>query len=214
VFQPESIANDNRRKSISQLFGDLLTEHHGEKISIRNLVEWMGSRGYGLLILLLDLPNLIPLPLPGLSAIFGIPMALIGLQMIFGLSVPWIPKAIANKTLDRQTFEKLFSAAKPYIEKTEHFLKPRMLFLTHPPMRPFLGLVIMILCGVLALPIPLGNLVLAVPIALIALGLIEKDGLFILCGIIGGALALMFNAAIVYLGVEAILQIFRHVYAG
>ena len=209
-LNPSHLANDNQRKSISTLLSGLLADHAGERVSIRDLIDILGARGYGFLIFILDLPNLIPLPLPGLSTIFGIPMALIGLQMFLRLERPWMPNFVLNRSVERATMVRLFDAGKPTIMRMEKFLKPRLLFLTHASFRPFLGLLIMVMCCVLAMPIPLGNLVLAIPIAIIALGLIEKDGLFILCGMVGGIMALFFNAAIVYVGVEAILAIIHH----
>ncbi len=207
-LNPSHIANDNgRRKSITGLFGDLLDAEYSTKITIGDIVNLMGARGYGVLILVLNLPNLIPLPLPGLSAIFGVPMALIGLQMFLGLKRPWVPKAILNKSFDRENLLHMFQKATPVLRRVERVLSPRLLFLSEGVMRNIIGAVLMVLAGVMALPIPLGNLILAIPIALIALGLIEKDGIAIMAGFILGAAALAFNLTIVYVGAEAVMGI-------
>ncbi len=208
-FNPSHIANDNgRRKSIVKLLDDLLQDTQGEYITIGQLIDTLGTRGYGLLILILDLPNLIPLPLPGLSTIFGVPMALIGLQMLLGIRRPWVPKKIGERKIARDNFIKMFAKARPILEKIERVLRPRLAFLSGNWTRHAIGLAILIMAGVMALPIPLGNFVLAVPIGLIALGMIERDGLFVIAGLFGGAFALGFNLAIVMLGIEGVLRVF------
>lgn len=199
---------NGRRKSIAMLLDEVLHHCGEQRVLVSELIGALGTRGYGFLILILDLPNLIPLPLPGLSIIFGVPMALIGLQMMLGLKHPWIPKAIMNRSIDREHFEKMFARAKPILEKVERVLRPRWLWLTHDYARPVLGLAILAMAFTLSLPIPLGNLILAIPIGLLALGLIERDGVFVALGLFVGAIALSFNAAIVALGVEGVLKLF------
>ncbi|TAH37794.1 MAG: exopolysaccharide biosynthesis protein [Alphaproteobacteria bacterium] len=209
-LNPPSLANDNYRKSVSTLLENFGASHQESKVTIGHLVDALGSRGYGLLILVLDLPNLIPLPLPGLSTIFGVPMALISLQLLLGLKRPWLPKSVMERGIDKENFQKLFSKARPIIEKVERILRPRLMGLTHPYMKPAVGLAILVMAATMSLPIPLGNLVLAIPIALIALGMIEKDGLFVLLGMIVGAMALAFNATVVLLGVEGIMKVYNN----
>ena len=49
----------------------------------------------------------------------------------------------------------------------------------------------------LALPIPLGNLLPAVAVTLVALGLIEKDGIFVALGLAVGAGSLALVAGVI-----------------
>lgn len=207
-LNPPPQANDNRRDSISKLCDQLLESHQASNVSIGDLVKTLGSRGYGFILLVLDLPNLIPLPLPGLSTIFGIPMALIALQMIFREKHPWLPKMVLNRTIDQKNFERMVNKSRPYLQKLERVLRPRYVLMAYPFMRPLIGFSILVMAAVMALPIPFGNFVLAVPIALIALGLIERDGLFIGLGLAIGYMALALNLTIVMLGVEGVLAVF------
>lgn len=207
---PANTANDNHhRKSISDLLLHVVESHSGPTTTIGEIVEMMGSRGYGVLILLLCLPNLIPLPLPGFSTIFGLPMAFVGLMLTLGARKPWLPKALRNKSIPHNQLELLVKKAHPYLKKIERLTKPRLLALTDDLAKRFLGFSIMIMAGVMALPIPLGNLVLAIPIALISLALIEKDGLLVSIGLVLGLIGLSFNATVVFLGVEGATKLFN-----
>jgi hypothetical protein len=73
-----------------------------EKISLSSFSKGLGRRSYGVLLLLLDLPNLIPLPLPLLSFIFGLPLALVGLQLALGIERPWIPRFLHERGIGKK----------------------------------------------------------------------------------------------------------------
>ena len=64
--------------------------------------------------------------------------------------------------------------------------EPRWLGVTGLASERWLGASCLVLALVLVLPIPLGNLGAAVAVAFIALGLIEKDGIFVALGLVIG----------------------------
>jgi Uncharacterized ABC-type transport system, permease components len=92
------------------------------------------------------------------------------------------------------------------VDRLERHLRPRLPGLTRPPAERLLGLAVMVLAAVLALPIVFGNQPPAFAIALIALGLIEKDGAFVAAGLAAGVVAIAIVAAVVLgLGQAAVL---------
>lgn len=195
-FIPEPANTNGRRKTISDIFREALNAHAQPTISIGDIADILGPRGYGVLIVFLNLPNLIPAPLPGLSTIFGIPIALIATQLMLGMKTPWLPAIVRNRALPTDKIRHLFDRAEPYLDKLERVLKPRWFPFTTRWTWHFYGLMMLIMAGVMALPIPLGNLVLAVPITLMAIGLIERDGLLLVASTIMGYFALGWNLAI------------------
>ena len=52
----------------------------------------------------------------------------------------------------------------------------------------------MVLALIIALPVPLGHFVPGIAISAMALGLIERDGLMIVCGFVIGGLAILIIA--------------------
>ena len=56
----------------------------GERITLGEMAEAFGDRAFGLLILLLLLPSL----LPGMASVFGLPVLLLGVQMGLGRRTP------------------------------------------------------------------------------------------------------------------------------
>ena len=185
--------NGEKPKSVLDALRDVAHAAPEEKISIDAFSKGLGRRSYGLLLLTLNLPNLIPLPLPLLSIIFGFPLALVGLQLALGLERPWVPGFLRRRWIKKKEMLHFCDQADKRYGWFHRLIHPRIPVLTRGPAVRLIGLAIFVLASVMALPIPLGNLVLAIPIALLALGLIERDGAFVIAGLILGCGGMIFN---------------------
>ncbi|MFP5517807.1 MAG: exopolysaccharide biosynthesis protein [Alphaproteobacteria bacterium] len=164
------------------------------RISLGEVMDTLGDRAFGALLPILSIPNV--LPVPGLSTATGVPMILIGAQMAVGRNGPWLPRRMLVVTFDRKAFLGVIQRAKPWAERLERHLRPRLPVLAGPSAERFVGLAVMVLAGVLALPIVFGNQPPAFAIALIALGLMESDGAFVSAGLVAGLLSIAFVAAL------------------
>jgi len=185
--------NGEKPKSVLDALRDVAHAAPEEKISIDAFSKGLGRRSYGLLLLTLNLPNLIPLPLPLLSIIFGFPLALVGLQLALGLERPWVPGFLRRRGIKKKEMLHFCDQVDKRYGWFHRLFHPRLPVLTRGVGVRFIGLAIFVFASVMALPIPLGNLVLAIPIAILALGLIERDGAFVIGGLILGCGGLIFN---------------------
>lgn len=167
----------------SKLLRDILQRHSGERIYLRDLVSEMKERSFSGLLMICALPEALPLPVAGVSAIIGIPLMIVSLQLLLGFRKPWLPSWIANRSLKRKDVEKLFNKILLILEKYESVIRPRWKFVTHRNAQRLLGLLLLILAFIIALPIPFGNMLPAIIIIIISLGLIEQDGVVIAFGI-------------------------------
>lgn len=162
-----------------------LRMHAGERaVTLREVIYTLGGRAYMLLVLLLALPFITPIPLPGLSTPFGLAIALIALRLSLGQR-PLLPMKLQRKELPAGFISKLFGIAEKILRFFEKFLRPRLTFLTDTPLLVQLHAVLMLLAALvllLPLPIPFTNSFPAWAILLLAAGLLERDGLFILAG--------------------------------
>ena len=165
-----------------------------DRISLGEVMDALGDRAFGALLLILSIPNV--LPVPGLSTATGVPMILIGAQMAMGRHGPWLPRRMLAATFDRNAFLSVIRRAKPWANRLERHLRPRLPVLAGPVAERFVGVAVMVLAGVLALPIVFGNQPPAFSIALIALGLMESDGAFVSAGLVAGLLSIAFVAAL------------------
>ncbi len=164
------------------------------RISLGEVMDALGDRAFGALLLILSIPNV--LPVPGLSTATGVPMILLGAQMALGRHAPWLPRRMLAVTFDRKAFLGVIRRARPWAGRVERHLRPRMPALAGPTAERLLGLAVMVLAGILSLPIVFGNQPPAFAIALIALGLMESDGAFVSAGLIAGLLSIAIIAAV------------------
>ena len=79
----------------------------------------------------------------------------------------------------------------PLLARAERLLRPRLLFVTSIAGERVIGGLCLVLALVLALPIPLGNMLPAIAISLMALGVLERDGVWVIGGAVIGALSLV-----------------------
>ena len=162
--------------------------------------EVKGDRGFGFLLLLLALPAALPLPAPGYATPFGIVMASLGLQMLIGRTHPWVPSFLARRSVPFSLFTFSVRNARIPLRVVELFIRPRLQRLArHRLMLPGLGLTVCILSCMMSVPIPLTNTAPSFAIFLIAAGLIEEDGLFLLLGMLLAPAAGVLAASAIYL---------------
>ena len=156
----------------------------------------MEGRARAALILLFAFPNVLPAP-PGLSAILGLPLLYLTSQMMLG-RVPWLPKVVASRRIGRPTFAAAIDRLMPVLHRAERRLRPRWLALVSGRAERVVGGLALALAVVVTLPIPLANMLPAFAICLIALGMLERDGLWVAIGSVVGLGALLFSATVVY----------------
>lgn len=180
---------------LSEVLERLITEFEHRPVTLREVIIVLQGRAYNLLMLLLALPFLLPIPLPGLSTALGLVIALIALRLTLGQK-PWLPERLLDRELPPRFFPTLLGGARRILRFLEVMLKPRQLWLTASPLLTQLhAFIIFIAAVVLLLPLPPGtNFPPAVCIVIMAGGLLERDGRFILAGYVAFALNFVFFA--------------------
>jgi hypothetical protein len=189
----------------STLLRRLIADHPHARISLDDLLTGVGHRAFGLLLLLLAIPNSIPLPSPpGLSTIFGLPMAIFAAQLLLGHQAPWLPAFLRRKTLPRDDLLRLLDRATPYLAKVERRLRSRHHRFVGPPAERVAGLVILIMAGILSLPIIFGNFLPAFAVLLMALAILARDGLMMVAGWGTSIFAALVVGLVIYTGIEVV----------
>jgi hypothetical protein len=197
-------ANGGRRQRVSEVLIGLVGDGTGQ-LRLSEVVAALGDRGYGLLIFILALPNVLPLYIPGLSAVFGVPLGLIALQMMVGLPRPWLPQALLRRQIRRQEFATVTQRILPWLMRLERILKPRLPALTSPWAERAIGLFALMLAVMLALPIPLTGIPLGAALALMGIGLLERDGFVLMAGVAAGILAVAYSGLATFAAWEAVV---------
>lgn len=179
--------NDNGTVSaILKAYAASLT---AERVTIGDLLHVMRDRAFGALMIVLALPNVLPVSLPGLSAILGTPLIFIAAQLMIGRTEPWLPHFIAKRGLPREGFVRLIGRMMPHLERAETYLRPRWPLLTSKTGEMAIGAVCFGFAIIIALPVPLGNVVPGLAVSLLSLGLVAKDGVAVIVGLCMGVVA-------------------------
>jgi hypothetical protein len=155
-----------------------------DRISIGDLLQALRRRALGALMFIFAVITALPMP-PGVSAVVGAPLVFLTAQLMLGMHA-WLPKIIADRSLSRVDFSRVVKAAAPWLARAESIMRPRLVFLAQRPAVYLVGFVAFIMALILLLPIPGGNMPPSIAICIMALGLIERDGLWIVIGIVFG----------------------------
>ncbi len=197
---------DTRRTSV--VLRDYAASLGAAPVSLGDLRDALGDRGFGMLIFVFALPNLVPLNIPLLSAVLGVPLVLLAAQLFWGRHEPWFPNWLAKRSMPRASFEAVLKRSIPYLERAEAVLRPRLTPLLSWHGERIIGFGLLVLTVVLTLPIPFGNWLPAFSIAILGLAISEKDGVAIIIGLVIGVVSLFVAATVVVGLVHGILLFF------
>ena len=160
------------------------------------------------LILLFALPNLAPAP-PGTSTILGTPLLFLTIEWALGKQ-PWLPGVLARRSMTRTGFASMIHRATPWMDRVDRLLKPRFQALAcRSAARPAAALCV-ILALIIVLPIPLGNMPPAWAISIIALGMLRRDGIWVLAGVTTGLASIALVWGVVMGLVIGMLDLIQH----
>ena len=164
--------------------------------TLREVIGVLAGRAYDLLMILLVLPFLLPVSLPGLSTPFGLAVAVIGMQLALG-RLPWLPRRLLDQQLPPGFFTKVVNVTAGVVKFLERALRPRLLAVTGARWLNGLHLFFVVVAGLLLalpMPIPFTNTLPAWAILLLAAGLMQRDGWFVLGGYVVLAATAIFFA--------------------
>ncbi|MHA7775797.1 exopolysaccharide biosynthesis protein [Roseibium sp. M-1] len=197
-LSPISILFPENGRRLSRILADLLEDGSRERVSVGDILAGCGQRAFGAMIFLFAVPNLLPVTIPGVSALFGAPLLFITWQLAYGRGTVWLPAFISKRSFARKDFEKIVNATLPFLKRIEKVARPRLALLTTPTCERFIGLVGLLLAMIIFLPIPFGNMLPGLALALLALGILERDGLAVLAGLVAALAGFVLVSGVVY----------------
>ena len=190
------------RTRFSQELRQLAHEFSARPARISEILAATQGRGFNLLLLLIGMPFLTPIPLPGFAVPFGLVVVLIGARLAVGRR-PWLPRRVLQRELPPRFIARLLGAASRIVRWLEVLLRPRLGFLHEQWIYQRIAGTLIMSSGlllVLPLPIPLSNGLPALTVVLLAAGAMERDGLFFLAGCVTFTLTLAFFVLLAFGG--------------
>jgi hypothetical protein len=186
----------NTRK-LTRLLEDIKDRFDGENITVGEILAAFHERGFGFFLFLFALPAALPIPALGINFIVAAPLILLTSQQALGRHSVWLPDFLGKKEISRGRLASYIDAAEPWLEKLEFLIRPRLDFITRGRASNIIGAAGFMMALSVCVPLPLTNTVPSMGIALMAIGLLMRDGLAVLAGAFIGT---VWVATLVFLG--------------
>ena len=153
------------------------------KLTINHLLERTEGRGLYLVVMLLSLPFIVPVAIPGVSTVLGLIIALLSFRLALRLP-PHLPKFMGERPLPPQLEKKILGGSVKFLRFVERLVKPRRTQWMSSRVAVSANALLMTLMGLLlALPFPplppLTNSLPCYPLILVAASMMEEDGALI-----------------------------------
>jgi hypothetical protein len=205
----------------------LKTESLGEKIktiagnlppggvTLADIRDIVGQDGLLILTAFLTIVFLVPVSIPGVSTVFGAAILLIGITRLFGVNL-WLPRRIAERVLPTEKLHAALDKGGAWVHRLERISRPhRMPWLASPGLMDTINNLALIAAAVLLMApfglIPFSNTLPALALLFFAIGLLQRDGLFILFGHGMNVLTVIYFTVLIVGGGAAIREIFLRV---
>lgn len=174
-----------REESFTHDLEAIVRQATGETVSVAEIEAVLKGRGFASLSLILCIPFIQPVPLPGLSVVFGAAITALGLRLAFG-SAGGLPPFVKRRAFKTETLHKLIGGARRVFAYVERLFRPRLGVMLRPPLLNVVGISIAVSGLALSLPLPpvilFSNSLPAWAIICLSLGYLERDGLAIVVG--------------------------------
>jgi len=154
-----------------------------------------------LVAVFLTLPFLVPVSVPGVSTVFGLLIILIGIGFAFD-RLPWLPSFVMNRLVPADALAHALEHGAKLVGRIEGFLHPRLGFLVsglgvhrlNGFMLAFAGVLLMAPFGF----VPFSNTIPGLAILFLALGMLERDGVFVMAGYFMTAATCVYFGALIW----------------
>ena len=176
---PSTVQQDDVSHNVTRLLRRLADDGGDAGLTLHEIRDRLDERAYGLLILLLSIPCLVP-GLYGVPQVVGLIVILLAGQMLVGREEPWLPRWFLNLRCKGSWLKAMADFAETKLGWIDRLSRPRLRRFADGPGEK-LAAVFMILATV-TIVMPLTNTIPSIALALLSVGLIQRDGLFVIAG--------------------------------
>lgn len=174
-----TVQQDDVSHNVTRLLRRLADDGGDAGLTLHEIRDRLDERAYGLLILLLSIPCLVP-GLYGVPQVVGLIVILLAGQMLVGREEPWLPRWFLNLRCKGSWLKAMADFAETKLGWIDRLSRPRLRRFADGPGEK-LAAAFMILATV-TIVMPLTNTIPSIALALLSVGLIQRDGLFVLAG--------------------------------
>lgn len=156
-----------------------------ENLTLGELLESVGRRSYGPLLLVIGLFAISPATIvPGMTWLAAALTLVVAGQMALGLPRIWLPKKALQAQLPREAVTGGVKKSRGFAKVADTLLRPRLAFLSKPP---FVNVVALMCIAAALITFPLGLIPFAplapgLAVVFFGLGMVARDGLWLALG--------------------------------
>lgn len=172
-------------RTISDRLDQLAENASGKSVSLDWILEQLHERAFGLFLLVLALPCCIPF-LYGIPQVVALPLMFVSAQIFMGRQTPWLPERLSVRAVSSEGLHSLADRAGPWLRRIEAFSRPRYAQLTRAPLDRIVGLALVLFSASILVPLPGTNTVPGFAVVLISMGLLQRDGILVMIGMLTG----------------------------
>jgi hypothetical protein len=162
-------------------------------------MEQLGERSFGLTLFMLALLSFVP----GAATVTGILIVWPAVQMILGHEAASLPKVVARREISVDRLARAIRFAAPKLRWVERLIRPRWPTPFQATKR-LTGVVTLALGLTMVTPVPLGHLLPALVVMLLALAYLEEDGVALIAALATALVSVVVTAATVWGAIETI----------
>ncbi|MCH2078612.1 MAG: exopolysaccharide biosynthesis protein [Rhodobacteraceae bacterium] len=171
--------------AISARLKHLAEEAPDDAVTLAWILSQLQERAFGLFLLILALPCCIPF-LYGVPQIVALPLMFIAAQVALARKTPWLPTKLAAREVARSSLDNLAARAGPWLRRIEALSRPRLTALTRAPLDRVVGLALVLFSASILVPLPATNTVPGFAVVVVAMGILQRDGILVILGAILG----------------------------
>ena len=170
-------------------------------VTLAQVRDLVGADGLMLLAAFLTIVFLVPVSVPGMSTVFGAGILLIGVSRLFRLPL-WLPKRVEQRLVATEKLRSALQHGLVWFRRLERVSRPQRIAwaASDGAVRIVNDCALILGAVLLMMPfglIPFSNTFPAIALLFLAIGSLQRDGLFILLGHVSNVVTIAYFALLI-----------------
>lgn len=178
---------DHSPATLPEIIDRVLEAARAEIVDLDTVIKSFGRASFTPILLLPALAVATPLSgIPLFSSLMGIIIALVSAQMLLRRRYLWLPRWVLARRVSGDAVRRAFSRIRPIAVWIDRHTAQRLRAFTHRPLI-YIPQALCLMSGLMMPPlefVPFSSSVLGVGVALLALGMLTRDGVVTMIGLL------------------------------
>jgi hypothetical protein len=183
-----------RPPPLHQRLSDAAKHLGAEPVALAELAAMHGAPAQGSLLVLLATPCV--LPVPGIGNVMGVALMLVAVAMWRGESAHALPARVAALVVSAKWARRILELLAGFYRLSGRWSAERLARFASGQPTSWMAIKTGLMGGLIFLPIPLGNVLPALSLVLLGLGLSSRDGAAVLLSTVVAMAALIYTASL------------------